>query len=181
MKKVYQTKFGSPDGNCFAACVASILEIGIDEVPDFKEGNGEWYQKYKQWLRNYAYDFIAIKGFDSEDKDFCPHVYSIVGGTSPRGLDHAVVYFGMEMVHDPHPDGGGITDIQDWIYFVPMYPNLRTLELMEKLVAADKVMRAIDKAVEGGNLDARIAITDLRLNYGEPFKYEFDGVVFREG
>ncbi len=32
MTPVYQTRSGAPDGNCFAACVASILERKIEEV-----------------------------------------------------------------------------------------------------------------------------------------------------
>ena len=32
MKPVDQTSFGFPGGNCFSACVASILELPIDDV-----------------------------------------------------------------------------------------------------------------------------------------------------
>lgn len=119
MKKVYQTIFSKPDGNCFNACLASILELSIKEVPCFHEPRGEWYNKYKEWLRQkYGFDLIAIINWD-ENKENYPHVYAIVSGSSPRGLAHSTVYFGLEMVHDPHPDGGGVKDITDWIYIVP--------------------------------------------------------------
>src|SRR6266498_3643126 len=32
MTPVYQTRHGPPDGNCFAACVASLLDRRIEEV-----------------------------------------------------------------------------------------------------------------------------------------------------
>ncbi|KKL84801.1 hypothetical protein LCGC14_1961060, partial [marine sediment metagenome] len=38
MKPIYQTRFAGPDapvaeqGNCFAACLASILECSLEEV-----------------------------------------------------------------------------------------------------------------------------------------------------
>lgn len=35
MKEVFQTKFGLNQGNCLSACIASILEVSIEDVPDF--------------------------------------------------------------------------------------------------------------------------------------------------
>ena len=133
MKKVYQTKFGKPEGNCFPACIASILEIDIDQVPNIHEGKGVWYQKYKQWLNKYDLDFVALSGWDEQSKDHCPQVYAIVGGISPRGLLHSTVYFGLDMVHDPHPDGGGVKDITEWIYIVAKFPKLmKTFDMLIK-------------------------------------------------
>lgn len=34
MRPVLQTRFGFPSGNCLLACVASILEVPLEEVPD---------------------------------------------------------------------------------------------------------------------------------------------------
>jgi len=45
-----QTKYGE-DGNCFAACVASLLEVSIDEVPWLKEP--ENWEDYSLRLNNY--------------------------------------------------------------------------------------------------------------------------------
>jgi len=51
-------------------------------------------------------------------------------------------------------------------------------ESMSELVlrAADKMAKAIDEAIKRGYIDARCAIADARLDYGEPFKYEFSKV-----
>jgi hypothetical protein len=42
MKSVDQTTFG-PNGNCFSACVASLLELPIDAVPFFMSAGDGWY------------------------------------------------------------------------------------------------------------------------------------------
>lgn len=43
-----------------------------------------------------------------------------------------------------------------------------------KLKGADKVMEQVDDAALYNRLSARSGIADARLNYGRPFKYEFD-------
>ncbi len=42
MKPVDQTTFGHPGGNCFSACVASLLEMSVDQVPYFM-GHDDWF------------------------------------------------------------------------------------------------------------------------------------------
>lgn len=122
MIPIHQTKFGI-GGNCFSACIASILEVGIEDVPLFVR-KGRWYGQYRSWLRTHGLDFLAVIGWSKSDIKYIPSVYSIVSGMGARGLLHAVVYFDSEMVHDPHPEGGGVKDIIDWIYIVPKRPRL---------------------------------------------------------
>ena len=122
MIKVYQTKFGM-EGNCFNACLASILEVSIDKFPDFKD-EGTWYSSYQKWLRMYHLDFVMVADWSKEQTSFLAHVFAIVGGTSPRELAHAVVYYKNELIHDPHPDGGGVKNITDWTYIVSKCPKL---------------------------------------------------------
>jgi len=53
MRKVYQTNMTPGEGNCLAACVASI-EMDLHNVPDFnkKEDNRKTQsQKYHEFLR----------------------------------------------------------------------------------------------------------------------------------
>ena len=74
MKPVYQTKFGGSSdppeeqGNCLAACLASIFELTLDEVPDFGEhlDNGTWFTILQQWLskRNlYMFTWTLESGY----------------------------------------------------------------------------------------------------------------------
>ena len=56
MKSVDQTKFGYPEGNCLMACVASILEVGLDDLPDLFERcciqreDGVFWEGGEYWL-----------------------------------------------------------------------------------------------------------------------------------
>jgi hypothetical protein len=37
---VIQARTGAPHGNCYAACVATILECGLDDIPDVRWPDG---------------------------------------------------------------------------------------------------------------------------------------------
>jgi len=157
-KKLQQTKFGVPEGNCFATCLAMLLNMAIEDVPNYKEGEGEWYQNYRKWLLPLGYDFMAVQGWDKESKPFQPKVFSIVSGKSPRGdFDHSVIYFGSEIYHDPHPDGTGIETIKDCIYLLPI-DTLYSQELdLGKLFDVEKVKEIISINSDGcGQVDTDI-------------------------
>lgn len=122
MIPIDQTKFGKGEGNCFQACVASLLELRLDLVPHFCEGeNDNWYMDLEEWLKGYnlAPLMVQVKGCPSLD-----HVYSIASGPAARGLKHSVVYKGNELAHDPHPDKTGIDEVEDFIFFVKADPKL---------------------------------------------------------
>jgi len=48
MRKVLQTIFEPPKGNCFAACVASLLDLDLDDVPNFAALD-EWRKTETGW------------------------------------------------------------------------------------------------------------------------------------
>jgi hypothetical protein len=52
---VYQTIIGGPNGNCAQAAYASLLELPLDEVPNFAE--------YKSYYRNAISRFLLGRGF----------------------------------------------------------------------------------------------------------------------
>jgi len=55
-----------------------------------------------------------------------PLGYCILAGKSPRGdFAHAVVGWGMQVVHDPHPSRAGIVTCTEVIVLVPMNPAVR--------------------------------------------------------
>lgn len=118
MTPVLQTRFGSPDGNCFQACVASVLEIPLEEAADIMDEE-DWFAAFQEWLNDMGWFAFSFKG-----PPFIEGAYSIIGGQSPRGdFGHAVVFLGKTMAHDPHPDGTGIVgDPWDVIYLAPLDP-----------------------------------------------------------
>jgi hypothetical protein len=97
MKPVFQTIFDSDGGNCLTACIASILELPIDEVPNFAQEHGDNCQNaVEKWLASKGLRFIEI-GF-SEYQTFCDTFfnctgeYCILSGPSTYvGRSHAVV------------------------------------------------------------------------------------------
>jgi hypothetical protein len=99
---VHQTRFGS-EGNCFSACVASIMDLPIDDVPNFENsGSGSWFVCASEWLAARGHHLVQL----FPGQEFTG--YHIGCGLSPRGYRHSVVYRAGEPVHDPHPDGAGL-------------------------------------------------------------------------
>ena len=125
MKPVDQTTFGAPGGNCFSACVASLLEIPISEVPYFMGdekdwGVKDWFQDFLAWLRPRGWWAIPIPLRNG----WKPEGLCILSGKSPRGdFDHSVVARGLEMIHDPHPSRAGLDSHKDVVVLVPIEPR----------------------------------------------------------
>lgn len=125
MQPVQQTKFTTEDqtvhGNCFAACVASLLELSIDEVPTFETMGEAWGGALYEFLQTQGYTFLGTF-YATDDPDWWQHLtercagvdgFYIVAGGSPRPhvkKGHCVIFQNGQMVHDPHPDGSGIKD-----------------------------------------------------------------------
>lgn len=132
-----QRDLGDGTGDCFAACLASMLNIGLDEVPNFRRlqteatnGSVCMVTEADKWLRSvHGKRIITIELYgDDHQPDTTRRLlnrlaYSgddlvILSGESPRktaeGLRkyHCVIgkpsMWGYEVVHDPHPEGGGI-------------------------------------------------------------------------
>jgi len=117
MKPVYQTEFGEQRGNCLQACVASVLELPLENVPHFcLEEN--WVMALASFLSRFGlapliFDFDACQA-----DDWKPTGFHLIGGKSPRGILHSVVGYNGEIVHDPHPASDGLRTIEDYLVFV---------------------------------------------------------------
>lgn len=120
MKPVEQTILAPPHGDCFRACIASLLELPIEEVPNFgqEEGEpaGEWFQKWQRWL---APRQLILYTWDIEKGGFTPPGYALLGADSPRGdWLHSVVCLDGQIVWDPHPGrADGVGKWRDWTVF----------------------------------------------------------------
>ncbi len=121
MIKVDQTIFGQAEGNCFPACLASLLHYDLEYLPNHHDK--DWFIKYQEWLmQNAGVYMLCLEGYTPRE-----HVpgYAIFSGPSPRnsGL-HAVVGYAGEIVHDPHPSRAGLGgDVRDTIILIPMDPS----------------------------------------------------------
>jgi hypothetical protein len=123
MKPVKQTE----DKSCLCACLASILELPLDIVPDLPEDE-TWIDELNKWLVNYGLQFITINYFSARDDAFLKHFgWTILSGMSPRSntISHAVVGWASKPHFDPHPDNTffGGNPIERFGIFVPRYPE----------------------------------------------------------
>lgn len=115
VKPVDQTVLDHVRGNCFSACVASILELTIADVPFFMEPEN-WWPGFVKWCEERDVAAVYHTG-----TDYVPAGYSIAGGPSPSdgNTHHACVAHDGVIVHDPHPARLGLAQINDYITIEP--------------------------------------------------------------
>ncbi len=123
MKPTNQTKFSIffidgrrlSYGNCLVACVASMLDESIEEVPNFYTfygledrttktlGDPMWMRVLNLWMEKKHHQRISIGSKD----DLPSEEYVIMRGKSLRGNPHCCIYKkeGENLVpfFDPHP------------------------------------------------------------------------------
>lgn len=110
-------------GNCFAACIASLMECPITDVlnveelyvlPDWQIILQRWLNEHKWgWHTNMNFDYFhdkithnSIEGdlFRKKNKD---ELY-LVSGNTVRGVQHICIYKAGILIHDPHPSNVGL-------------------------------------------------------------------------
>lgn len=151
MIPVNQTKFAIKNsngeyvqrGNCYAACIASMLEVPITEVPNvevfFDMESGFWsevmmtFLNHKGWdlcsdimLRRFhpnetgGFNFMSSYNPEKREERFIDDYYKykdkfyLVSGDSPRGIRHMCIYQNGLLVHDPHPSKDGLINFHEF-------------------------------------------------------------------
>lgn len=126
MKPVDQTLFGDGKGNCFAACVASVLEVPLERLPNFcVEYCDPWFARFESWCTAHGVALLSFN-FVGAQENVQPFLAwakvvplaCIVGGDNHDGVKHAVVYHRGELVHDPNPNRRGLVSIDDAVFLV---------------------------------------------------------------
>lgn len=97
-----QTDLG---GDCFAACLASILELPIDGFPNFlaSDYDGHWYNRWQAWLyERYRCELIYWSTRDEmpDPSTLCWWVAGVMVGTT----SHSVLFYKDEFRWDPAPE-----------------------------------------------------------------------------
>jgi hypothetical protein len=121
MIPVMQTRTSGPHPNCFTACLASVLELDIADVPDFYkiEPASKAMKGVNTWLHEKGLQLITLRSAE----ELLPKAYLLAEGLGPRGLRHCVVFFGKQLVHDPHPGQKGLLSIDVFRLFVAVDPH----------------------------------------------------------
>lgn len=171
MKPVYQSTVDPLKGDCFSACLASLLEVPLDAIPRFAEQATERWgsptrlmEIARPWLaENYGLSIVTIQmeqtletGADIRIIGAVPGTPCIAGGRSAtfESGQHAVVgeidEHGMNfrMTHDPNPSGKGIIDRPIHLYF---------LVPLDYFSSSDKILLNSFKAVNSLCRDVKAA------------------------
>lgn len=123
MTPVDQTRFGAVDGDCFAACVATLLGLPLAEIPNFcapeqLDADGRWWPNFRAWCAARGLEAVCLLAAD-QPPGAVPDFDAIGSGPSPRGAFlHATVWRNGRLWHDPHPSRAGLAGPPvDWIWF----------------------------------------------------------------
>jgi hypothetical protein len=126
MKKVDQSVLHDPEngkyGDCQRACIASLLELDIEEVPHFAE---VWcpltyYKTMNQFLAERGLVHIEVDPINFGEGQFTDKAdcYHMIYGLTERGTNHATVGLNGKMIHDPHPSRAGLIEVKSFAFLV---------------------------------------------------------------
>lgn len=116
---IFHDSINGVEGNCMQACIASLFNIPLGDVPNFAA--------VKNWFK-VLNDFVKDRGFyiyerhSQEGYLWIPRAYTLVAGQSSRGCKHLVIYKNGVLFHDPHPSNEGIKTVEDIWFLVPIDP-----------------------------------------------------------
>jgi len=160
---VDQTIFGDKQGNCNAACIATILDLPLSEVPNFPviipEGQ-DWQAAQNAWLANYGVVIFTVILKDDGKLPFMnaltDGIPCLISGKSPRGnFDHAVVGnykldaelgHSLEYIHDPHPSHKYLAKAKSVDFFIIINPA-KIHHLLAELTKAKAEVERLQKYV----------------------------------
>lgn len=132
MTPVNMTRFGHGNGNCMQAAVASVLDLPLDEVPNFSDAEERWFIETDEWARSRGLGLIHV-GKPESVAFMALHCHAVGLWTVAESENecHAVVMWfestpnadgtwswKSPVVHDPHPLGLTLTDLREVIFFV---------------------------------------------------------------
>lgn len=103
-------------GDCFRACVATLLDLPALEVPHFcrrPDPAVQWLKRTQDWLARRGLLYVEVNAVPWAYLQRPRRPLVIAGGKSPRGaFGHNVVgeisRDGFRLVHDPHPSRAGL-------------------------------------------------------------------------
>ena len=153
MKEVEQTRIGM-EGNCFAACVASILELPIEAVPDYTEQAGGWFYRWQVWLVERGLRFRIIPANQGGAIGYEPPagwaIMNVKSLTLPGEL-HSVVSWNGQMKWNPHPQREkGVGEVVDYYIFEALDPS----KLLQPIavLSAPPIEPVVEEVVEVSQL-----------------------------
>ena len=104
-----QVNLNFQEGDCLAACVASLLDLPLAEVPNFC-AHDDWQKVYRDWLRARGLAEVTLKWDPEYIRENLPLAFIIVAGPAPKRPSelHACIYRGVAPYFDPYPYKGPV-------------------------------------------------------------------------
>jgi hypothetical protein len=108
-------------GDCWRTCIASILDLPAEDVPNFADANDDqWWAETQAFIETTLgaeYGMWYWPKLSEVPLEKVETGHLIISGPSPRGnFHHAVVGdLAGRIVHDPHPSRAGLAG-KDWFY-----------------------------------------------------------------
>lgn len=144
MKPVYQTRYKRGEGNCLPACIASILEVPIESIPDFCSLPGYWATRLFEWCEKQGLLFLYWDHADNVPL-FCNNAYLILSLELEGIKDehHAVVgktsridcedgwQWQTHIIHDPNEYG--IPPIKRVVSYILIAPSSFSWRLKDEV------------------------------------------------
>ena len=111
MIPVMQTRVGTT-GNCYEACLATLLNLELSDIPDFPREWEDFLAAVQRFLLPLGMFYFQLKPDDPLVESIFADglTFHFIEGTSPRGGRHACVAVNGELLHDPHPGGTGLVE-----------------------------------------------------------------------
>ena len=118
-------------GNCFNACVASILEMPLREVCGALPGDDGYWQIWESWFEAQGLSINVVAPQGGPPRGFA--IASGLGGRfyppdharAGQPILHAAVVFNGELVHDPFPCAKEFGDIRYYWTIDPLCEDER--------------------------------------------------------
>jgi len=125
LSRVRQTILEAPHGNALQACVASLLGLPLEAVPNFVATTDYWAAMRAHAASVGPLTLLKLSLDDGALPFACsPGTLCVARGASPRGPHGHVIVAAvapdgrhLEEVHDPWPDGGGLAGPAAWAAF----------------------------------------------------------------
>lgn len=109
MKPVHQTIVCPKRGDCLRACVASLFELEIEQVPHFILYEKKWYHMLTDFIWSLGYEYeghFALNQYMQEKYSIGGYFIATVPSKTFTGGYHAVIIDSNGIVvHDPNPNG----------------------------------------------------------------------------
>ncbi len=110
------------------ACLASLFELPLEEIPEFGSQQGTaYFEPLQEWLARFGLALLVYPWWNvDDDNGYLSHFgyHLLTGKGRGQTLRHIVVCERGKVVHDPLPNSTGLAERDDYWFFVSLNPAL---------------------------------------------------------